>query len=197
MLESVNHLFAAVCGQSPSHTWAPGGLLLPCCQRCTGLYAGACLATLLQLWLKPRFTNRSLWIHGLCVLQMVPFGYHWLPQGPVLRTLTGVLFAFGIVQFLWLLPVARGWVPQEPARTSYLPALLASAALIPALGNSPSPLAAPLLTALAVAGLLALALLALANLGLIALGLVHLVRPQPSPSPPVEPVEPRSLPRES
>ena len=150
---------------------------MPCCQRCTGLYAGACLATLLQLWLKPRPTSRALWLHGLCLLQMVPFGYHWLSQGPVLRSLTGVCFAFGLVQFLWLLPAARRWVAQAPARTNYLAAVLASAALIPALGNSPSPLAARLLTALAIVGLLALTLLALANLGLLALALVHLARP--------------------
>jgi uncharacterized membrane protein len=175
----LSQLFATVCGQHLDHTWTPGGWVLPFCQRCTGLYVGACLATLLQLWLKPRPTTRSLWFHGACLLQMVPFGYHWLPQGPVLRTITGVFFAFGLVQFLWLLPAARGWLPQQPVRTNYLAALLVSVALVPAWGRSPSPLAAVLLATLATIGLVALAVLVVVNLVLLAAGLLHVIRPRP------------------
>jgi len=102
MLEILTHWFAAVCGQDPGHTWAPGGILLPCCQRCTGLYVGAGVAALLHLWLRPRLTSRFLEMHGAFLLLMIPFGFHWLPQGPALRTLTGVLFGFGVVAFLWL-----------------------------------------------------------------------------------------------
>jgi hypothetical protein len=50
--------------------------------------------------LRPRLTGRFLEIHGLFLLVMVPFGYHWLPQGPVLRTVTGLLFGAGLVSFL-------------------------------------------------------------------------------------------------
>ena len=44
MLEFLGQCFAFLCGQNPEHTWAPGGLLLPCCQRCLGLYVGAGIA---------------------------------------------------------------------------------------------------------------------------------------------------------
>ncbi len=102
MIEILGHWFAAVCGQNPGHTWAPGGILLPCCQRCAGLYVGAGLAALLHLGLRPRLSGWFLQIHGAFLLTMVPFGFHWVAQGPVLRSLTGVLFGFGIVTFLWL-----------------------------------------------------------------------------------------------
>ena len=100
-------MFALVCGQNPEHLWAPGGLTLPCCQRCTGLYAGAAGALLLHSFCPPPPTAGWKWLHGMFLLQMVPFGFHWLPQGPVLRTVTGVLFAFGVVAYLWLIPAAR------------------------------------------------------------------------------------------
>jgi uncharacterized membrane protein len=102
MLEFLGHWFAAVCGQGPGHTWAPGGILLPCCQRCTGLYVGAGIAALLHLGLRPRLSGRLLQIHGGFLLVMVPLGFHWVAQGPVLRSLSGVLFGFGVVTFLWL-----------------------------------------------------------------------------------------------
>lgn len=102
MPEILAHWFAAVCGQDPGHTWAPGGILLPCCQRCTGLYVGASVAMLLHLWLRPKLTGRFLEIHGGFLLAMVPFGFHWVAQGPVLRALSGVLFGFAVVTFLWL-----------------------------------------------------------------------------------------------
>ncbi len=102
MPELFNHFFAYLCGQNLDHTWAPGGSLLPCCERCTGLYVGACVAAILHLWLRPKLTGRCLEIHGLFLLLMVPFGFHWLPQGALIRTTTGALFGFGIVTFLCL-----------------------------------------------------------------------------------------------
>ena len=111
MIEGLFHLFAAVCGQNPGHTWAPGGMLLPCCQRCTGLYVGAGVAGLLHLWLRPRLSGRFLEIHGAFLIFMVPFGFHWVADGPVLRTVTGVLFGFGVVTCLWLAIETRARVP--------------------------------------------------------------------------------------
>jgi len=67
-----------------------------------GLYVGAGAAALLHLWLRPKLSGRFLEIHGAFLVVMVPFGFHWVAQGPVLRTLTGVLFGFGVVTFLWL-----------------------------------------------------------------------------------------------
>jgi hypothetical protein len=102
MIEILGHWFAAVCGQNPGHTWAPGGILLPCCERCVGLYIGAGVAALLHFALRPKLTGRFLQIHGAFLLVMVPFGFHWIAHGAALRSASGVLFGFGIVAFLWL-----------------------------------------------------------------------------------------------
>lgn len=102
MFDNLIHLFSFLCGQNPEHTWAPGGIPLPCCQRCLGLYAGAAIAAWLHFWLRPELSGRFLKVHGVFLLLMVPFGYHWLPQVPTLRSFTGVLFGFGVVAFLRL-----------------------------------------------------------------------------------------------
>lgn len=99
-------LFGFVCGRDPDHLWAPGGLVLPCCQRCVGLYVGAVLGVVLNALFRPRSTPAWRWLHGLFLLQMVPFGFHWIPQGPGVRTMTGLLFACGLVAFLWPVAVA-------------------------------------------------------------------------------------------
>jgi uncharacterized membrane protein len=112
--------FSFVCGQNPDHLWVPGGLALPCCQRCTGLYGGALLAVLLTVTLKPLPTTRFRWAYALLLLQMAPFGFHWVPQGAVLRTLSGALFAFGLVGCLGLLPAGRWWKEEKPVRHAAL-----------------------------------------------------------------------------
>ena len=114
MLDILSHVLAAVCGQNPGHTWAPGGMLLPCCQRCTGLYVGAGASGVLLLWLRPKLSGRFLEVHGAFLLAMAPFGFHWLAQGPMLRTVTGVLFGFAVVTFLWLPLQGRAGVPACP-----------------------------------------------------------------------------------
>jgi hypothetical protein len=122
------------------------------------------VAAVLQLRLKPRLTGRFLWIHGLFLLQMVPFGYHWLPQGPLLRTVTGALFAFGLVTFFWLLPASRRPTNEKPTADNYFTALALSVALVLALSVSNSTISALTLSSLAAGGLLTLATLVLTNL---------------------------------
>jgi hypothetical protein len=117
VLDLLHHLFAAVCGQNPGHTWAPGGTVLPCCQRCTGLYVGACVAALLHGLLRPKLTARFLEVHGAFLLAMAPFGWHWLPQGPILRATTGMLFGCAVVTYLWLpLAVTADYADRRTAR---------------------------------------------------------------------------------
>ena len=116
MIEILSHFFGAVCGQNLGHTWAPGGVPLPCCQRCTGLYVGAGMAALLHSWLRPKLSGWFLEIHGAFFLMMAPFGFHWVPQEAALRTLTGVLFGFAVVTFLWL-PL-RGMAGEQSARSN-------------------------------------------------------------------------------
>lgn len=179
MFDLLSHLFGAVCGQNPEHTWSPGGILLPCCQRCLGLYAGAGLAFALQLGLRPPATSRFLRIHGAFLLLMIPFGFHWLPQEAVLRTLTGALFGFGLVAFLSL-PSRWSYCPRAGALRVHRPrtvrvrfyyaGLIAALALLPILAGGGGRLAAFILAALTCIGALALALLVLADLALFTAG---------------------------
>ena len=150
MLEALNHLFSCVCGQNVGHTWETGGMLLPLCQRCTGLYAGAGVAALAHLLLRPRITGAFLLWHGGFLLLMAPFGMHWVSQGPGLRASSGLLFGAGVFTFLWL-PAMNVWRRQTPRESRwmvllYMTALLATALGLPAL--APSPSAAALYTVL-------------------------------------------------
>jgi uncharacterized membrane protein len=187
MIPVLNHLFVALCGQDPAHIWAPGGVLLPLCQRCTGLYAGAGIAALLHLWLRPKLSGRLLEVHGAFLLFMVPFGFHWLPQGPFLRAVTGVVFGFGVFTFLWLpisasimaptrWPVPR---PANPVRASRLYAIMMALTLVavPFLGAFGGAVAAHLLSLVAGWGAAALAGAIMANAGLGLAWVLRVARP--------------------
>jgi uncharacterized membrane protein len=168
--------FSIVCGQNPAHAWVLGGLLLPCCQRCVGLYAGATFAILVQILLRPNPTGRFLKCHGLFLAQMIPFGFHWVAQGPILRTATGFLFGFGVVAFLWLAPrVALGMplLKAEGRLWWYYVTLVLGLIGVLAAASSGGRVAGLWLMAWVLIGWLALAVLLSANL---ALGLVALSR---------------------
>jgi uncharacterized membrane protein len=192
MSEALSQLFAAVCGQNPDHTWAPGGWLLPCCQRCTGLYAGALAAALLLAWLRPRLSGRFLEVHGAFLLFMAPCGLHWIPQGPVSRTLSGLLFGFGLVAFLWLVPAERWARPATRAAAAppgqaaaYAGGLALVMVAVPALAGAGDRAAAYALSFWSLGGLLVLGLLAAANLWLGLTRLLRLIRrPAPAHLPP-------------
>jgi uncharacterized membrane protein len=175
--DTLSAMFAVVCGREPTHMWAPGGTLLPFCQRCTGLYAGAAVALLLHLWLRIRASDRFLQAHGGFLLLMIPFGYHWLPQDAWIRGLSGVLCGAGLVSFLWLLPgprfVATQWMNRRRALV-YAAGLTVALAGIPASALWGGQFAWFTLVALATSGLAGLAVLAAASmgLGLAALGRV-------------------------
>ena len=96
----LSSLFSPVCGQNPDHTWVLGGLPLPCCQRCTGLYAGALLAIVLRAWLRPRLSRGFVLAHSLFLLQLTLATVPSLAHGPVLRTISGFCYGFGVVAFL-------------------------------------------------------------------------------------------------
>ncbi len=128
-METIASLFSHICGQNPGHTWMPSGVPLPFCQRCTGLYAGALLAAAAHLVLQPRRSSRWLKVHGFFLLFMVPFGFHWLPQESLVRTLTGLLYGCAVTTFLWTGPRSRtrfrtelaGGVVGAPAESRRLP----------------------------------------------------------------------------
>jgi len=184
MLDFLHQVFSHVCGQNLAHTWSPGGELLPCCQRCTGVYVGAFVAALLHLAGPPQPTSFWRWLNGAFLLLMVPAGYHWFPQGPELRAISGILFGFGLVAFLWL-PLLEKFTIYDlrftttkhersvnrKSQSVYAAALLAALVFTPLLGASESSLAATTLALLTAGGALALALLLAANLFLAARGL--------------------------
>ena len=184
MLELLSHLFASVCGQQPDHTWAPGGMLLPLCQRCTGLYTGAAVAAFLHVFAPPKFTSRWLELHGAFLLLMVPFGFHWIPQGPALRTVTGVLFGFGVLMFLRM-PLsfgsgATGLFPGDPTACRckprvYLAVLTLAGGALPWLGQYGGALASYVLLTLCGVGALALAALILTDIAIGTAGAIRMV----------------------
>lgn len=175
-MSGLAEFFSYVCGQV--NLWTPGGEALPFCQRCTGLYVGGAYAQVMWLLFRPRPTPRLLGAHALLLLLMVPFGFHLVPQGGEVRTLTGLLFAAGLTYFLVLNPALR-WRPWE-SRTgnerAYWAALLAGLPLLLLAVHSESDLDAPLLAGLGVAGLAGFAALALANMALLPLALWHRLR---------------------
>ena len=181
MLDVLSHMFAAVCGQNPGHTWAPGGLLLPCCQRCTGLYVGAGVAALLHVWLRPKLTGRFLEIHGAFLLAMAPFGLHWVAQGPALRTASGVLFGFAVVTFLWL-PLSSRFTlhVSRASMRSYFLLVGVTLVLLPMAASVGGTFAAYALSGLIAWGGLALLALVAANVILGLRGVVCWLRRLPS-----------------
>ncbi len=181
MSDLLQHGFALVCGQNPWHVWAPGGMLLPCCQRCAGFYAGAGLAVWLHWWLRPRLTGRVLELHGVFLLFMAPFGFHWLAHGALVRAITGVLFGFGVATFLWAPLSGKLGNGDENApfgRTAaYGLGLMATLVWLPLAGFWGGKPAAYVLSGLVSWGMLTLAVLAGTNALAGLRGLVRSLRP--------------------
>jgi len=117
VIDLLARLLGLVCGQAPGHVWAPAGVPLPVCQRCVGLYAGAALAVALHVLLRPPPSRRSLFLHALCLLPIVPAGLHLFPQGAALRALTGSFFGVGAVHLLWV----AAFVPRASQRSPRSP----------------------------------------------------------------------------
>lgn len=173
----LHHIFSFVCGQE--HNWIVGGEALPFCQRCTGLYVGAVPTLLVYLWFRPKATSGILWVHGMCLLQMVPFGYHLIAQTGEVRMLTGQLFAIGLIYYLTLLPGDR-WPPrQELSRSGIAGYFLSGTAtlfLLQAAVIWGGPRTSTMMSWMGLLGLLIYGLLVLGNLlalTIAALSLLH------------------------
>jgi uncharacterized membrane protein len=162
----IREVFSLVCAQNAAHTWAPGGQMLPLCQRCTGFYTGAAIALALLILFRPLPRARFRWIHFLLVLAMTPFGFHLIAQGEILRTASGQWFGFGVAGLLWLLPSR---LPALKANTTAGGAVhfllgMTSMFLLPPFALWGGTAAAIVIPWIALTGLLAIAGLALANL---------------------------------
>ncbi len=104
----LQEIFAHICGQQ--HCWELGRQTLPFCQRCTGLYVGSFVAALIIPISRLRPNRIQYWMHAAFLLLMVPYGFHLVPQGPPLRTVSGFLFAFGLVYYLMLNPLTTSQI---------------------------------------------------------------------------------------
>jgi uncharacterized membrane protein len=167
----LSSLFSRVCGQNPDHTWVLGGLPLPCCQRCTGLYAGALLAIVLHAWLRPRLSRGFVQVHALFLLQLALAGLPGLAQGPVLRTFSGLFYGFGVVAFLWS-PITLRLRPRPSGAGRmwrYAARLGASLVLVLSAVAWDQRLSAMALSGIVLAGAMALAALILVDIALVGL----------------------------
>ena len=168
MQELLNQLFSLVCGQSHSHTWFPGGEALPCCQRCTGLYVGAFVATLLYSIWRPAPTLRWLGFNGVLLLFIIPSGFYWIPQNAELRCASGILFGFSLIVFMSLCLFSSGVRKNSWLHLGgFAGILFATIWLTPWLGSTENLFANNLLSAASTFGALALAALLLANLAVL------------------------------
>jgi len=120
--EFAEYVFSFFCHQHPTSTWMLGETSIAVCQRCTGLYVGSAIWAVFSLlpFMRITPTRQILFIHGILVMQMVLFGYHLVPHGPTMRTITGQLFAIGIVYFLLLLPKKQWQISERKSPKLYL-----------------------------------------------------------------------------
>ena len=159
-------LFSHLCGLQ--HAWTLGGQTLPFCQRCAGLYIGSAVAILAILAFRPKPDRFHYWLHGAFLLFMIPFGFHLVQQGPILRTSTGFLFGFGLIYYITLNPFTRLWKPSTATRTGfYVLFLITSLLSLLAILKLGGPAAAIGLTWLGTSGLAVLTLLTFANLAIL------------------------------
>ncbi len=177
-MDLLRQLFSHLCGQV--NCWHAAGVTSVACQRCTGLYVGALLSAIFFFIFRPRPTSRSLWLHGLAMLLVVPFGYHLVSHGTLVRAVTGQLFGYGMAYYLLLVPADRFhlWRCGIPRASQlwYPVALTIATVVILLLAITGRPQCIVALSYLAFAGLIAIAFLISWNvliLATIAWGRLH------------------------
>ena len=99
--ELARQIFSFLCHQDPSRTFKPGGLPLALCARCVGVYVGFVLALPMLIIVTRLPRKLAMYLHGAFVLQVIPFGFHLIPHGLTVRTISGQLFAVGVTYFLF------------------------------------------------------------------------------------------------
>lgn len=122
-------LGSAVCGQLPEHTYSIGGVALPLCARCTGMYVGALCSLAYFSWRHPRSASlpRSwfaaapllffvLWAtDGVnSLLASVPIFPHLYPPENVLRLITGTLMGITIASLIFIVFNSVTWQHPNP-----------------------------------------------------------------------------------
>ncbi|HEU5401218.1 MAG TPA: DUF2085 domain-containing protein [Terriglobales bacterium] len=164
-MDFLSHLFSHFCGQV--NCWHAAGVTSVACQRCTGLYIGTLFSAALFFIFRPRPNSLSLWLHGLAMLVIVPFGYHLVRHGGAVRAITGQLFGYGMAYYLLLIPADRFdlWRPSGASlsrhllsrawgRSLYTMSLLAQIPLVLVIATLGSAFAIIVLSFLSFAGLM-------------------------------------------
>jgi uncharacterized membrane protein len=107
-MKLLHDLFGLVCYQDMSRSFSIAGMVLPFCQRCTGLYLGLGIGFLIQVLSGSH--KRGLPPRGIlytviaCLLIMPVFGFHLLDPGPAWRFWSGLIYGNAIAYLL--LPAA-------------------------------------------------------------------------------------------
>ena len=99
--ELATQVLSFLCHQDPSRAFQPGGEPLPLCARCVGVYVGFVFVFPLMIMAGRLPRKLAVYLHGAFVLQVIVFGFHLIPQGITMRTISGQLFALGVVYFLF------------------------------------------------------------------------------------------------
>lgn len=158
----VQAIFSHLCHQEAGRCWAPGGAALALCQRCTGVYAGAALGICMVPIMRFKPEKQPLLLHFLFIIQMIPFGMHWIPHGALMRMLTGQLFIYGVIYFLVAnISTQMGLIREDMTPRKYYLWLTASLIFLQILVRLPFAFAAPLIELMALAGLLVIIILIL------------------------------------
>ena len=104
-MNTLSTLFSFLCHQNAARSFDIDGLLLPLCQRCTGVYVGMGISF---IWLiANRYYKKSLlprsiiYVNIVSVAIMPIFGFHLLDPGPGWRLWSGLIFG-NAVAFLIL-----------------------------------------------------------------------------------------------
>jgi uncharacterized membrane protein len=172
--EAAVWVFEVLCHQDAERCWAPGGMPLALCQRCTGVYVGAAFMVLLLPLMRFRPTKGLAVLHAGFVLQMVLLGLHFVPHPASVRTLSGQLFAVGVLYFLWgSLRHRWAWLRGDMSPWGYLAGVCALVLALQGAVRAPFAGTGVVLDLLALCGALVIVLaaaLTLADLGSRAMG---------------------------
>ena len=96
----INYIFSFLCSQEVSRSFVIDGYVLPCCQRCAGVYIGIGISfvyLLISGYYKKGLPPRSIIYVNIASLLIMPiFGFHLLDPGPAWRLWSGLIFGNAI-----------------------------------------------------------------------------------------------------
>ena len=120
-MNMLSTLFSFLCHQNPARSFEIAGLLLPLCQRCTGVYMGIGISF---IWLLAnRYYDKALpprsviYVNISSLIIMVIFGFHILDPGPQWRLWSGLIFGNAVA--LLILPGSSLICNEGKAVTNY------------------------------------------------------------------------------